>query len=440
LLHAALKGDRSFRLLACSVGMRLDEKRGAAGVGFDTISKPGLWARVGPEAVGFLKAVLARVIRDSMSPSGHELPAIPTITRIVVEDSAILNLDARLADEFPATSNQHGTGAGLRLQSAFDLVTGEPLRLELTRYKRNDQATSGDIIPLLRPGDLLIRDLGYFSSAPFVAIVAQCAHYLSRHLGVCLLHHTAEGGGERINLLEHLHRHAPRPGDITDIDVLIGSGQKGTPRFRSRLVARRVPMAVEEKRLRRLGQEEKRRGNKFSAVHRRLQGWEIYITSLPREEVGAAKIFKLYPLRWRIEIIFKACKSHTALRAIAAHRSNANHVQAMLYAWLCALVLAARTRAFALAVESRKGGLRANYLSLLKVVARAFEMMGELMSMSCAPTSQIMGRWLRQISYHDRYEPRKRRTNMAIKVEETLELPPRETGTATVSEAQKLMT
>ena len=438
LLAAVTRGHCSFRLLACSVGERLDKKIGG---GFDTISKPALWERVGPEAVCFLRSVLAEMIKECVQPRRDKLPALPTVTRVIVEDSAILNLDVRLADIYPAGTNQHATGAGVRLQAAFDLITGDPLRLDLTSYKRNDQSATGNIIPLLRPGDLLLRDLGYFAYPSFAAIVGQGADYLSRLLGNCVLHHAGEGeaDGARIDLSRYLGEHAPRPGDIVDIDVVIGSGQRGSPRFASRLVACRVPKAVEEKRLRRLGEVEKQRGKKYSAAHRRLLGWAIYITSLSREDVPAEKILQIYQLRWRIEIIFKACKSHTALRAIAAHRSNVYHVKAMLYAWVCALVLATATKAFALAVANCAGELRPNYLSLLKVVPKVFALLRDMISMSCAPPAEIIGRWSCQMDYHDRYEPRKKRSNMAAMLGDVLELPDPRSSAACAVKATELL-
>jgi hypothetical protein len=422
LLAAVTRGHCSFRLLACSIGERLDEKKN--GGGFDTISKPALWERVGPEAVCFLRSVLAEMIKECVQPRREKLPALPTVTRVIVEDSAILSMNERLADIYPGGTNQHATSAGVRFQAAFDLITGDPLLLDLTSYKRNDQAATGDIIPLLGPGDLLVRDLGYFAFASFIAITGQGADYLSRLLGNCVLHHAGEGESEgaRIDLLHHLQEHAPYQGDIVDIDVVIGTGQKISPRFASRLVACRVPKAVEEKRLRRLGEAEKRHGKKYTATYRRLQGWTIYITSLSREDVPAEKVIQIYPLRWRVEIIFKACKSHTTLRAIAAHRSNVYHVKAMLYAWVCTLVLTTATKAFALAVASCAGELRPNYLSLLKVVPKVFALLRDMISMSCAPPAEIIARWSCQMDYHDRYEPRETRTNMAAMLDDALGL------------------
>ena len=210
----------------------------------------------------------------------------------------------------------------------------------------------------------------------------------------------------------------------------MGSGQKGAAQVKCRLVARRVPPEVEAKRLRRIKQDEKRLNKTRTKVHKKLQGWEIYITSLPREDVSAGKIFELYPLRWRIEIIFKACKSYTPVEAIAAHKSNANHVQVLIYAWLCLLVMATQTKAFALAIPSKgsTGDLRPNYLSLLKVVPKVIQTLNMALYLSCAPITQIIGRMICQIEYHDRYERRTKRISMAEMTEKALGLVGLESG------------
>lgn len=426
LLSAATNGDCSYREMAYQVGMHLNETDDG---GCDTISKPGLWERMGTESVNFLELLLGELMRETMiSGCNHsQVPSITGIRRILVEDSTALALDPSLATQCPANGNQHGEGAALRLQAVFDLLSGRVERLALGPFRRNDQAAASDIVDNLRPGDLLVRDLGYFALAAFASITRQGAHFLSRYLTGCAVSFPAENNGkaERLNLVNYLEKHASKVGDIVDIDVVLGTGQKGTPRPAVRLVARRVPEAVKEKRLRRLNAQGKRRGQQPSKTNRQLQSWEIYVTSLSRKQATAEKILQLYPLRWRIEVIFKACKSHTALSAIAAHRSNEYHVQTLLNAWLCVLVLAARTGAFALALPEKADKsdqrLQPNFLSLLKVVPKVFAILGSLLE-ACASPGQLLRRWACQMAYHDRYERRSGRRNMAESLAAVLEL------------------
>ena len=416
ILLAVSQCEASFRLLATSIGLHADE----------TISKSALWERVNSEAVEFFKAVLASLMVSQVLPGPDAIPSIQGIFRILVHDASLINLHRRLAEQFPAASNQHGlVGAGLKLQAIFDLITGQPLDLSLTPYRRQDQTASADILPFLGKGDLVIRDLGYLVPKVFAQITERGAHYISRHLGKHVISYLPESGGRAIDLLAHLRRYAPDAGQSVDLDVLLGTGQKAGTRLQTRLIARRLPDAAVNRRLRKAHQEEKRLGKKFSASHLALMGWEVYLTSLSEKQAGVAKIAALYRLRWRIETIFKALKSYTPGMKVAAHCSNANHVQVLVIAWLCLVVMATRTGSFALATKGNDSeSLAPNYLSLLKTTSKVFRFLGMLLFAACSPNlGLIMERYFRQIEYHDRYECRKRRTNMADLLSNTLALP-----------------
>jgi len=154
----------------------------------------------------------------------------------------------------------------------------------------------------VREGDLVLRDLGYYVIDAFIAITKKGAHYLSRHIVARAIYHTEERGGERINLLNYLYKHAPNPGDTVDLDIIIGKGDSRSPKMNSRLVAKRLPQEAINKRLRKVKEDEKRLGKTRSKEYKKLQCWEIYITSLPASEANPDLICDIYRLRWRIEI------------------------------------------------------------------------------------------------------------------------------------------
>jgi len=414
MMLAVSQGECSFRLLASSIGLSIPSTKENGETLFKTISKKGLWDRINSEAVDFLQATLSQLIKDQ-GVSNYKLPTLPSISRIIVEDSTLLKLTDELLHVFSATNNQYDvSGAGLRFQFAVDLITGSAIRAELTKYGRNDQVAAFDILEHVREGDLVLRDLGYYVIDAFIAITKKGAHYLSRHIVARAIYHTEERGGERINLLNYLYKHAPNPGDTVDLDIIIGKGDSRSPKMNSRLVAKRLPQEAINKRLRKVKEDEKRLGKTRSKEYKKLQCWEIYITSLPASEANPDLICDIYRLRWRIEIIFKACKSYTPLNAIAAHKSNEHHVQCLLYAWLCLLVIATRTSAFAMAKQAsgNAGTLTPNLLSLLKVIPRVFEMLNSVLKLSMAPINEFLDKWLHQIEYHDRYEKRVDRINM----------------------------
>ena len=62
-----------------------------------------------------------------------------------------------------------------------DLLNATVEQLSFSGFTRNDQRASPDILALLRPGDLVIRDLGYFVLSVFEAIGKRGAFFLSRY-------------------------------------------------------------------------------------------------------------------------------------------------------------------------------------------------------------------------------------------------------------------
>jgi hypothetical protein len=419
ILQAASKGEASFRLLATAIGMRLENKVSVpeSENSYDTLSKQALWERVDESAVDFFKASFEEQLK-SKGLTDHSIPSLPSIRRIIVEDSSKIDLPDHLADKFPASRNHtEHEGAGLRLQGAFDLIGGEVIRLELTEYYRQDTTASADILPLLQPNDLALRDLGYLVSDTLNQIMERGAHFLSRYKTGRPLYHCEEKGGEEINLIKYLKKHAPYCGDSIDLGVAMGCPQSRTaPQVKCRLVAVRLPAEVVEKRLRQVNKEDKRRGRQRSEESKQLLGWTVLITSLPSEEADVELLMELYPLRWRVEIIFKSLKSYTPGMALANHRSNANHIQVLLYAWLCLTVAATKLGVFALAKKSngKNSVLKPNLLSLLKVMPKVFEMFRMALYFCSSPSpAELLDRWLTQCEYHDQYEKRNKRTNMA---------------------------
>ncbi len=73
-------------------------------------------------------------------------------------------------------------------------------------------------------------------------------------------------------------------------------------------------------------------GHKPSAEVLALMDWAIFLTPLPQEGGDFKILFKLYGLRWRIEIIFKTWKSH--LNFDSLHRVSEVELKTLLTARL----------------------------------------------------------------------------------------------------------
>ena len=116
------------------------------------------------------------------------------------------------------------------------------------------------------------------------------------------------------------------------------------------MVAVRLPKAVADERRRKLKAKYKQQG--FKEPTRRyleLQDWTILVTNVPETVVSNEQIIQWYLMRWRIELIFKACKSHTGMLKVVGHKTNQHHAKALVLTWVLAMILLAHRGCFEMA-------------------------------------------------------------------------------------------
>lgn len=357
-----------------------------------TLSKQALWERLTVRAAAFLQAVLAACIGRVAQPPDRPLPAVlRPFGRVLLQDSTTLKLSARLAAFFPGSANQRGTKNGqLKIQSIYDLVSQRFVAFGLSGFRRNDQAAAGDVLNVLRPGDLVLRDLGYFVVRSLEQIQQAGGFFLSRlRLDTSLWD---ASGHQPLDLLKLLRRHG-------QLDRAVRLGQEH--KLAVRLVAVKLPAAVAAERRRRAKQNRDRRCRP-NARHLALLGWAIFITNVPREKMSARAVAQVYGLRWRVETIFKAWKSHFRLTEVPC--GGALALEAMIYARLIFVTVLARACG-----QGWLGPWRPEApppRSLLKVAA----LVGDYVLVLCwqAWGKDLRRSWLLQLSYHTGYERRTR--------------------------------
>jgi hypothetical protein len=235
-------------------------------------------------------------------------------------------LSPRLAKAFPGSSNQSGKRhAALKIQATYELKTETFLHFEPGPFTRNDQAASPDILSIARAGDLVLRDLGFFVLSVFQQMILGRIFFVSR-----LRHQVWIGlpNGETFDLLRHLRRDG-----FFDGQILLGCKD----RVPVRLVALRVPPSLAAERRRRLRQNRDKR-LRPCAEHLALLDWTLLITNVPPEIWSATTLAKVYGVRWRIEILFKAWKTHFSMTLLPD--ASADYVLTLLWARLILITLA----------------------------------------------------------------------------------------------------
>jgi len=266
-------------------------------------SKQALHQRLGPALQDFLVGI-ATGLFDHLGLSVKRQGWFRAFRRVLLGDSTVEPLPEHLADLFPGPANGRKRGfASLKIQFVCDLLSGKTLQLSLSGFTRNDQAASPDILKILRGGDLVLRDLGYFVLKVFEQIILKHAFFLSRYRhGTNLYDPQSQAPIDLTKLL--------RPGQSLDRQVLLG-----VEKIPVRLVALPVPEALANQRRRQARANRDRRLNP-SPKRLYLLAWSIFVTNVPRSVWPIKALQPIYRLRWRIEIIFKAWKSHLGLRQL----------------------------------------------------------------------------------------------------------------------------
>jgi hypothetical protein len=380
----------SLRNWAILVGTLIDQ----------TYAKQSLFERMTGHAVRFVQSVVLRLVSQlSLGQQRVLPPALDAFGRVLIQDSTILTLPAKLMRFFKGACNQHGRQGGmLRVQGHYDLKHERFIHFSHSAFTRNDLKLAGQVLPYLRPKDLLLRDLGYLVLQVLRRIEELGAFYLSRFKHNLQVY---KPGGQRLDLAGLLsHRTLP-----VDQDVLVGAKEQ----LPVRLVALKVSEEVAN-----LRRHQARHNRHFQPTqkHLALLGWDILITNVSREQLSTRLVAKVYRLRFHIETIFKAWKSHFYLEDMPA--GSRAEVETLLYARLLLITL---FEVRFLARWDYQLQERAGPLSLLKVAA--FLRLYLPLTLLAEFQPHLETALLKQVPYHCTYEKRRKRKNFVQMLELT---------------------
>ena len=218
----------------------------------------------------FCKILGCTLTRAALSAEAKATGIFSFFNRVLVNDSTKLALPKKLAPQFPGSCNQtQKQNAMISLQTILDLLSETYVYFGVNPFTYNDQRAAPDIVEIISPGDLIIRDLGYFVPRVFRAIMDKCAYFLSRyHHGTDLV----DAHGNKIDLLAVLEK-------TPLLDTWLYLGKQA--RVPVRLVAIPVPDKVANERRRKL-LKNKNRDRRLNPTKEQLAlcGWEIFVTNV----------------------------------------------------------------------------------------------------------------------------------------------------------------
>jgi hypothetical protein len=266
------------------------------------VSKQGVFERLNASATTFARQLLEKTLLQQSS-KGFTCSLFKGFGKVLLQDSTTLRLPQVLSGMFPGNRSRGEQKAVARIQSILDIKAMRFIDFSLGAFTQNDQSASGSILSLIKKGDLVIRDLGYFSLAVFEKLIEGQVHFLSRlRYGVTI----TDKQGQPVLLKDLLKQKRG-----TDRWVYIGSEKK----VLVRLVMIPVPAAQAAEKIRKAKQDRDARLNHDKQYYQWLK-FNVYITTVDKETWTAQQVYKAYKVRWQIEIVFKSWKSGFNLQHI----------------------------------------------------------------------------------------------------------------------------
>jgi len=144
------------------------------------MSPEGLNRRFNRCAVLFLQRVFSLLIKSKLNDSSQISNQYTSyFQRIRILDATIFQVPNHLAPIYPGSGGCAQT-AGIKIQLEYDLHSGKFLNFQMEPGKNNDKTFGTECLDTLRPGDLCIRDLGYFSLKDLDQMNQRGVFYVSR--------------------------------------------------------------------------------------------------------------------------------------------------------------------------------------------------------------------------------------------------------------------
>jgi hypothetical protein len=320
-------------------------------------SRQAVGLRLGESFETFIEHLLGDVIARRLAGGDARPGALAErfrgYRRVLVQDSTVIKLPGHLFAEFSGVSNGQSSVCNARIQATYELISSRLVGFSIDPYSKNDLSAAPQLA--IQEGDLVLRDRGYLTPDEVRRHRVAGADCIYRHkTGTTYLD---PGTLEPIDLPALL-----RSRGRLDMDVLLNNASH-TP---VRLVA--APVDEETANLRRMKARKETKGHNPSKAVLELMEWTIFITTIPATLADFARILAIYGLRWRIEVIFKAWKSHMNFHLL--HRVSRRQMTILLKARLLLITCATNILHGPLEASlQRKYGRRLSLLKFMKYLS-----------------------------------------------------------------------
>lgn len=361
-----------------------------------TLQESSFFDRFTAPLVALLKAALTRIVRTTSLGTNRPLRGtLVTFLDVLLTDSTVIRLHDFLAKLFPACRTNH-TLAALKIHLLLSVTGAGGQSVRITAERAHDG-------PILRVGPwvrgrLLLFDLAYFKYQLFARIDQNGGFFVSRLKGrvnptIVAENRTHRGRalpvvGEKLRaVVDRLHREV--------LDVMV---EVVFPRRSYRGHARRDRQLLRVVGVRALDGD----------------GYYLYLTNVPPEQLAAEDIGAIYALRWEVELVFLEWKKSYHLDELPSGKRVI--VEALLFAAL--LTWAVSRRLLALLKQAKRAA--AKRLPVRRFAAILAEVAADLLEVVLRPAGEVVSleRRLSRLLLYEAQDTHRDRPSLLRAVEE----------------------
>jgi hypothetical protein len=281
------------------------------------ISNQALDQRLNERCVEFLKKIFEKLLRQKVA-NNTRISSVwdKHFKRIRILDSTAFQVPESYKDIYPG-SGGCSQPSGVKIQLEYELKSGNLVNVELGAGSGNDNTFGSKIRDTIKAGDLILRDLGYFSFEDFLDVEKREAFYISRlkpNIAVYIENDNIEyyknGVPRKSSLFKRIYisyiMKQMKDGERYEIkDVYVGKEKT----LKTRLILYKLTKKQLEKRSKKSEKNAKKKGIEKSDNTIELLGISIYITNIEEAVLSTDHVHEFYSLRWQIGAPVKALKS-----------------------------------------------------------------------------------------------------------------------------------
>jgi hypothetical protein len=247
-----------------------------------------------------------------------------------LEDCSEWLLHVALQEYYKGSGGPAENASSMRLHTIWDYGSKHIGHFTPVDRRTTDSALANVILDYIEPGDLVIRDLGFYAVKSMEAIAAKGAYFLSRLRSGTSVFKSSECT-EPLDLANYLESHVTNT-QSCDVDVCV---------FNARLAVRLVAFKAKRSEYRRREKEYLKQCRRLQRTPNedtmRLMRFTIYITNVDRTVWSPSAVEIAYRIRWQIELLFKCWKSQLCLHVFKG--TNIHRIRCLLYAKLIGVTI-----------------------------------------------------------------------------------------------------